>query len=664
VKQYGFLATSFTDILDVGPLTEQSYRYTHYPPLSEIIYGTLGKYLHISAIGTYRLFAIGFSAMAMWFLFRYVRRIYGEATGLLATALWSGNLLWMMYADCVHQAPVVQLGTFLGLWGLSRALETRQRRHDIAAFAGAFICFLSSYDGWIFFPAAVLFTIYVRAGNPLSRPYRRFTAICAAGCILAIVAKSTFVIGAVGWHEFVADLHFQFLERASSTYERRFDSATPTLVRRFTMVFSPLFWVTAAYHGIAAVRARSWRAALEQNCAWLLVCALAFLWVFSQLAASQLLASQVVLPFYAIGTARLVEHLIGMPSRAARTAGYAYLVIAMVWSAVFVITLDRAVLPQRDVDAANRYLAEHDHNDYILSNLMAAGPIQAYFEKHMWAAPEADNASEVYDARRFALATFAQTGKDLAHVLVFKQPESRLIDKSLWPLALPLRRWSLTGAPFLWKAKAKQLIQALDRRVATGLAAIGAVKVMELLTFDIYRIDKTVVVAKIAEDLPLTGFLDMTGESSNPNKLLGWSNADPELRSVAIQGHSRCSVPDGTGCKTRLTNIGLLVSSLEKRPSAEVAIRATAACDLTIHIAFARAAAFKVALNGYKLERSTPAATASITVPSSSVVPGINILSIEDPALPMNKRPPPQGIPVRSIEVDACSAAPDREQAR
>src|SRR5215468_6765884 len=71
VKQYGFLETSFTDILDIGPLTADSYRYIHYPPLAEITYGAIAKYLGVSDIGTLRLFAIGFSALAMWLLYHY-----------------------------------------------------------------------------------------------------------------------------------------------------------------------------------------------------------------------------------------------------------------------------------------------------------------------------------------------------------------------------------------------------------------------------------------------------------------------------------------------------------------------------------------------------------------------------------------------------------------
>src|SRR3954470_8009529 len=57
--KYGFWKTSFTDVLDIGPLTAESYRYTHSPPLAEIFYGCVRKVVAGKAeIGVYRLFAI------------------------------------------------------------------------------------------------------------------------------------------------------------------------------------------------------------------------------------------------------------------------------------------------------------------------------------------------------------------------------------------------------------------------------------------------------------------------------------------------------------------------------------------------------------------------------------------------------------------------------
>ena len=131
-------------MLDVGPLTKDSYHYTHYPPLAEITYGAIGKYLGVSLIGIYRLFALVFSGLAMWFLYLYARRMWSDSVAVIATALWQGSLMWLLYADSIHQAPIFQLATFGGLVGLERAITTHERRFYVAAALGAFGCFLTS----------------------------------------------------------------------------------------------------------------------------------------------------------------------------------------------------------------------------------------------------------------------------------------------------------------------------------------------------------------------------------------------------------------------------------------------------------------------------------------------------------------------------------------
>jgi len=247
VKEHGFLATSFTDILDVGPLTEESYRYTHYPPLSEIIYGAIYKFFGLGTIGPLRVFAMAFSALGMWLLFCFVRRLYDDGVALIAVMLWSSNLLWMMYADMIHQAPVMQASAWLALWGLVRALEEPRKRYWSAAWVGCFACFLTSYDYFVFLPAAVLAVVYLKRGNPFRRANWGPVLFCASACVASIATKCGFVIGAVGWEEFVADLHFQFLERSTSTFEDHTASVLPTLWRRATMVFPPLILPLPGY---------------------------------------------------------------------------------------------------------------------------------------------------------------------------------------------------------------------------------------------------------------------------------------------------------------------------------------------------------------------------------------------------------------------------------
>ncbi len=106
--------------------------------------------------------------------------------------------------------------------------------------------------------------------------------------MFGILLKSLAVIGAVGWDEFLADLHMQFLERARSPTIATSRRRSPTLVRRMTLVFTPLFWVTAGYHVIRAIRAPTLSFAVKDTAMWLLLPAIAFLYVFRQLATSQM----------------------------------------------------------------------------------------------------------------------------------------------------------------------------------------------------------------------------------------------------------------------------------------------------------------------------------------------------------------------------------------
>ncbi|MDB4962316.1 MAG: hypothetical protein JWP01_2315 [Myxococcales bacterium] len=598
VREYGFLETSFTDILDVGPLTNDSYRYTHYPPLSEIIYGAISKYTGITTIGPLRLFAIAFSALAMFLLFHYVRRLYeDEAVALFATMLWSCNLLWMMYADMIHQAPVMQASAFLALWGLVRALDEPRPRYWMAAWVGSCATFLTSYDYWLFLPIAVLVTVYLRGGNLLRRQNIKAIALCASGCVVAIILKCAFVIGAVGWHEFVADLHFQFLERSTSHYEDHSDAVVPTLIRRMTMVFSPVIWPLVALHVIRLVR-RSSRARFFADGTWLAIPALLFFAIFSQLSASQMLPSQVLLPFYAVGTALLVVQLLRGPPLA-RIAGIAIVVLAPIWSGFWLLRQERALLDTDGFAKIKTYLDEHDRNDYILCNLMQDGPIQAYLGRHYWPA-----FSSGYDAH-FHLASLdlmARSGNDHFHVLFFKDPHTRMIDKSLWPVALPKRRWSLTGSHLFWPKKAERLIREYDALIKSNLDEVHAALILATPQMELYRVTRAEVLRAAYKDVPDLAFVDLGSFTSERHKLLGWSGQrwrGQEMFAVSnLDGHRACPSWGRQWCRSVLTKRGLITKGDVPVTSGELMMTGSRACDADVVVRLVRPVAIAVALNG------------------------------------------------------------------
>jgi hypothetical protein len=647
VKQYGFLETSFTDVLDVGPLTKYSYHYTHYPPLAEITYGAIGKYLGVEAPGTYRLFALVFSAAAMWFLFLWSRRMWGETVALVATALWQGSLMWLLYADSIHQAPIFQLSTFGALVALERAIATGRTRFYVGAAFGAFCCFFTSYDGWLFFPAAVLMTVWVKSGNPFGRGNRHFVAICAAGCVAALVAKSLAVAGAVGWHEFVADLHFQFLERSGSTFDRAFGSPWPTLERRFTQVFSPLVWLTIAYHAVRAVRAPSLASALRDTSAWMLACGLVFLSLFAELAATQLLPSQVMLPFYAIGTAIIIERLLER-GRLFRVLACAWLVTALAWGAFFFVRIPRAVMPPDEVAKVNEYLAAHDHNDFVLNNLLAAGQIQWGFQRHDLGLYSGDDTGPEaqYYARLAMFGVFKITNVDSVTAIVFTDPDAFYLDKSLWPLVAYRRTWSIIGSPYIWYGKAHGYIDEYQKRIVAGLRAVDAERVLELPHIDVYRIDRSKVMDLLGSAVPFKTYLDITGTSSSPNRLLGWGNY--------IVGTETCPFPPGTPCRTILTKRGSESPDTIIDRHAELMIRVPDSCDLHLRVRLQEPAPLVVELNGFQ----TPLLVSDvddITVPRGSVMPGINIVRFDGSlAFMMRELYKMPAAEVRSVEILSC----------
>ena len=625
VKSDGFLATSFTDILDVGPLTADSYRYIHYPPLAEIIYGAIGKYLGVSDIGTFRLFGLAFSGLAMWLLYSYVRRLYTDRIALIATAMFTTSLLWMMYADSIHQAPVMQCSAFLALWGLVRAIDTKKKRHYAAAVLGSTACFFTSYDYFLFLPAAVLMTVYLKNGNPFAKGNRHFVALCALGCIFGIVLKCLCVIGAVGWDEFLADLHMQFLERATATHDRRFSTTLPTLLRRLTMVFSPFLWLTAGYHVIKAIRAPSFVSALKDSAVWLLLVAAAFIYVFRQLATSQMLPAQVLLPFYAIGSALLIDRCLS--SRGSlRSLAFAWLVAAPLWAFFIMFTHPRSLLDRDDVAKTNAYLAEHDKNDYVLSSALSDGHIQATFERHNLGMLDGDDTS---DSTKLMMEVFELTNTDYVHAVIFTDIESRFIDKSLWVLAATRKLWSVTGWPHLFRKKANSVIAEYDRRVMKNIDALEGEKVVQASNFAVYRIDRAKVKRLLEAGVKSTNHIDFGNLVSQKYEILGWKA--PALAAdgtpmTAIQGFTRCPEPR---CATVLTKFGIVVKHEKAVEAAQLMFRVDHACDLQMTFAFTGKSYVGFTINGFS-SKLLNTARGTFTVPAKKLKPGVNVIELEN----------------------------------
>jgi hypothetical protein len=585
-------------------------------------------HLGIGGIAPLRLVMLACSGLAMWLLFAYVRRLYSARIASIAAALWSTSFLWMTYADSLDLTPVMTAAMFLALWGVVRALETKHPLHYGAALVGSAGAFATSTHCYVFLPAAVLVTVYMKGGNPFARGRRHFVAICMVGCVLGLI---------------VAAPHFEGAARTS---------LIPVLTRRLTLVLTPFAWIAAVVHALKAIRAPNVSAAIKDSAAWMLVAALVFVAMFPRLAASHMVTAQVFLPLYAVGSALVLDWLL-QRSKAMQQLAFAWLVAASLWSFGVLALHPRAALDRDDVARANAYLAKNDQNDFVVSSLNAPGPVAAVLHRHEW--PPLDAKWPTYAAVQM-LGILEVTGTDVVHALIAKDPDSRFIDSSLWPLAHPRRQWWAIGWPHLTRTKTRALIHKYDTRVKENLDAVPATKVLDLETFALYRVDRANLLAHLGNDVPVTTRIDFGQREAARHLLLGW-NVPRLLPSVqvavaTVAGFARCeavrSSPRGNSCKTFVTPSGLRTHAAEA-VTGQLMIRVERACDLGLTFSFATPSYMQFTINGFS---STPAAgsTMSFSVPAANLTPGINVIEVTSRL--------PWWIPVHLARVDLAPACP------
>lgn len=640
IKQHGFT----TDAIDLDPLIAKAHRPTHLPPLAEMLYGALGL-LGADDIGTLRLFALAWSGLAIWLLFAYARRIWGDPVALLATALFTTSVLWMMYADSIHRPPAMHALCFLALWGLVRAIETQEPRHYAAAFIGSFLCLFAGFGDWLFLAAAVLFTVYMRLGNPLANGHRRFVLICAAGALVGLAARSLLGIGPVEWQPGV--LEWQ------ASVDGKLAAPLATAVRRYTLLFTPMFWVTLVYTAWRALRAPSLRALLDDGMTWMAAIAAVFLYFVSQPTASPMLRAQPLLPFYAVGSAILIARLLDRGG-IRRGLAIAWIAIAPAWAFYVLLSHPRSVLDREDVAKVRSYLAANDRNDFVMSNLLSNGPIQAAFDRHSWPAPEVE-AVEKRTMLLSMLDMFESTGTDYFHAVIFTTPESRFVDRSLGQLLVYRRLASVTGWPHLFRRKADEIIRAYDRRVKKNLKMVGATRVLQLHNFDVHRVERKTVLELLGQTIPVVSKIDFSSLGSDKHKLLGWGQpqltAEEQLGVSSIAGHLTCQNPVVEpragelafhACDTVLTSSGLHVVDRRFVERAQLMIRVERACDLRLTLELASPPLVVLlpleittpplvglSINDFTTWQCVPAKQVSFVVPARSVHTGINLITFE-----------------------------------
>jgi hypothetical protein len=439
-----------------------------------------------------------------------------------------------------------------------------------------------------------------------------------------------------------------------------------TLLRRCTLVFTPMFWVVLVYTAWRLLRAPSLASVLQDGMTWLLaVAALAF-YLSAQGIAPPLFRAQPLLPFYAIGSAILIARLLeGSPIR--RALAVVWVVVAPVWGLYFLLSHPRSVLDRDEVATARAYLAAHDHNDFVISNLRSDAPIQTAFDRHAWPALDADDELNPHPTRMWMLELFEVTGTETVHAVIFTRPESRFVDRSLGQLLIQRRLASVTGWPDLVRSKANEIVRDYDRKVLKNLALVDAKQVLHGKSFDVYRVERSAVLEAAGRSLPVVNEIDFSSFASDKHKLLGWGGPDitqESLGASSVGGHASCQnplvepragEPAIQACGTVLTRFGLSVLDRGFVNRAHLMIRVERACDLRLTLELASpgrlpiinaavdligqltelplvvapSSPLAITVNDFTSEQCEPGNQVSFVVPAGSVRPGVNVITLE-----------------------------------
>jgi hypothetical protein len=596
------------------------------PPLSRLVYGAVS---HVaSGIGMLRMVALVFAGLASWLVFHYVSRLYDRRVGLIACCLFTTSLLWLANADSIHQVSLMHAMAFLALWGCVRALDTRQLPHYLALGVGSFACLLTAYDDYLVLPAAIVATVYLKAGSPFAPGNRRVIAIAAAACVLAIA--TTCALGHV--------------PRVAG-YNGDVVVAFPSIVRGVTLAFTPLVWIAIAFHLVTAIRSSTVASAIKDSAAWWLVVAVVTLLWFSLRAPSQLVGLQTLLPFAAIGSALIIVRLLD-GSKSRRRLGIAWIAIAALWSLGWTAIQPRALLDGDQVSQTAQYLATNDANDFVLSNLLDDAPISVAFGRR--SVPALDT-RDVSAAPRMMLQMFEAAGTDTIHAIIFTDPSSRLVDRSLDALARPRQLWSVLGWPQIARSKSNALIREYDQRVVKNLTAIGARRALQLRQFSIYRIDRTATRAALAETVPAASHIDFDTIDGSRYELLGWSplrESYDGLPGAVLRGIWRCR---DKHCAVTKLEPWANWSQAQLVPVGQLMIRVDEVCDVSLTATFAAASEVRFTVGGFS---SGPLTGTSVTttIPAGNLVRGVNVVELE------SLRPPAAEARLRLLTIDLASS--------
>ena len=522
--EYGFIRNAFIAVTDVGPLRPDSLKYTHYPPLPDIINGVEQRIFGPSDISLHRLFADLFTLGGVYFFYRWACALFGRVTAGVAVVLMTTSMIWLQYADTIHHVPIYSFFGWFTLFLALRWVQSPSRARLALVFATTLLCDMASYDWFFFVPVLVAATVWLSGGRLRERKYWPLLLIVAGGTVGAVVLKLGLVAWAVGPRTMLRDFLFQLEERATAKHSTDYRGAFwLILYHRSIRFFSPLAFVVFASQ-LAALVLR----VLKRPAPWLppphallvLAGGVPFVALFSQLLVEQYHPTLQFVPYYAVGGGAAVAWLWGSGVRWKRALAFLAVVFPVAWEMRELSRFDKAYLDRADTAVMARYLDANDHQVVVYTNSIIDAPFRYYFQRHGLGigGMKADGIVLTLDA------FFNANGEtEPVHFMQFSNVEKTAFDKGIYALFAAEKAWSWIADPFAHRSEWEERVRVRDRRTVAEMEKLGKVVVdtgrMRLIRVTRTDLDEYVIRCLGEAEAPSIAF----GEpSSSCHKLTGF----------------------------------------------------------------------------------------------------------------------------------------------
>jgi len=498
--KYGFLHLRLTPfVLDPAYMTsaDSAMVYTHYPQLPDLMNGLERALFGFTDLVQFRLVALAFSFSALFFVYQLVGMYWSRQAAQLTLALWVINPLWIQHADYLHHGPYAAFFGFGALYFLFRHLNEERWGFLAASGAFVFLVFMASYDFWIFVPLllAMMTFGHHKKVNLASIRVLSVLAACALSALFAKWGTNAWALGGVG--AFIRDLRFQMVERATTqavrvAYDRGIWLTLEGRVERlFTLLLFPVTVFWALYPTLrrrVALPGDDTRAAV--NPLFILLAALPFLALFTELWVGQYYPTLLVLPFYAIGCAVLALMLMRARQAVWRPVGLVLVAALAGNSIVENVRFEKAYLPRSEIASLKKELdAVTQPGQRILVDHVFDAAYRYYFNHNTVALilnPPWHYAGALRyytDSKRPAVAP--PTG---AVFVQHKHLADQLYDKGYYYVLGREGLWGPWANPERYHDDIDSFIATRDSQLVATVVGMGGQKIQETDTYVVWRI--------------------------------------------------------------------------------------------------------------------------------------------------------------------------------